>query len=69
MEKMKAIKTMRTTGKFEGGDGFVAVVSQENERPDLIREAFTLQGMTAVQAYDGATGWQIQPFGGRKIRS
>jgi hypothetical protein len=22
--------------------------------------------MTAVQAYDGSTGWQIQPFGGRK---
>ena len=66
MEKMKAIKTLRMTGKFEGGDGFVAVVSQENERPNLIRQTFTLQGMTAVQAYDGATGWQIQPFGGKK---
>jgi hypothetical protein len=22
--------------------------------------------MTAVQAYDGSTGWQIQPFGGKK---
>jgi len=22
--------------------------------------------MTAIQAYDGATGWQIQPFGGKK---
>ena len=22
--------------------------------------------MTAVQAYDGTTGWQIQPFGGHK---
>jgi hypothetical protein len=22
--------------------------------------------MTQVQAYDGSTGWQIQPFGGRK---
>jgi hypothetical protein len=66
MEKIKAIKTMRMTGKFEGGGGFTAAVSQENERPDLVRETFTLQGMTAVQAYDGTTGWQIQPFGGKK---
>jgi hypothetical protein len=66
LEKMKAIKTMRMTGRFEGGGGFTASVGQENERPDLIRETFTLQGMTAVQAYDGTAGWQIQPFGGKK---
>ena len=66
LEKMKAIKTMRMTGKFEGGGGFTASVGQENERPDLIRETFSLQGMTAVQAYDGNIGWQIQPFGGKK---
>src|ERR1700691_3919494 len=66
MEKMKAIKTLRVTGKFEGGGGFTASVGQENERPNLIRQTFTLQGMMAVQAYDGTTGWQIQPFGGKK---
>ena len=26
----------------------------------------TLQGLTLVQSYDGSTGWQIQPFQGRK---
>jgi hypothetical protein len=41
-------------------------VGQENERPNLIRETFLLQGMTAIQAYDGTTGWQVQPFGGKK---
>jgi hypothetical protein len=66
MEKIQDIKTLRMTGKFEGGGGFVAAVGQENQRPDLIRETFSLQGMTAVQAYDGSTGWQIQPFGGKK---
>ncbi len=66
IEKMKAIKTMRVTGKFEGGGGFTASVGQENQRPNLLRETFTLQGMTAVQAYDGTAGWQIQPFGGKK---
>lgn len=66
IEKIKAIKTVRMTGKFEGGGGFTATVGQENARPDLVRETLTLQGMTQVQAYDGKTGWQIQPFGGKK---
>lgn len=66
MEKIQAIKTMRMTGKFEGGGGFTASVGQENQRPNLLRETFTLQGMSQVQAYDGKNGWQIQPFGGKK---
>jgi hypothetical protein len=66
IEKMKAIKTVRMTGKFEGGDGFTASIGQENQRPNLIRETFKLQGMTSVEAFDGTNGWQIQPFGGKK---
>jgi hypothetical protein len=66
IEKIKAIKSMRMTGKLNGGGGFTAIVTQENQRPDLVRETFSLQGMTAVQAYDGSSGWQIQPFGGHK---
>jgi hypothetical protein len=65
MDKIKAIETWRMTGKLIGG-GITATTGQENKRPNLVRETFSLQGMTAVQAYDGATGWQIQPFGGRK---
>ncbi|HTS36589.1 MAG TPA: hypothetical protein VMH04_13020 [Candidatus Solibacter sp.] len=66
MEKIKAIKSVKMTGKLNGGGGFTAAVGQENERPNLVRETFSLQGMTAVTAYDGTTGWQIQPFGGKK---
>jgi hypothetical protein len=65
MDKIKAVKSRRTTGKLIGG-GIVGTVGQENMRPNLVRESFSLQGMTQVQAYDGSTGWQIQPFGGRK---
>jgi hypothetical protein len=65
MEKIKAIKTVRMTGKLIV-QGLTATYGQENMRPNLVRETTTLQGMTAVQAYDGSTGWQIQPFGGRK---
>ncbi|HEX4785910.1 MAG TPA: hypothetical protein VH350_16330 [Candidatus Sulfotelmatobacter sp.] len=66
IDKIKAIKSVRMTGKLNIGGGMVAASLQENERPNLIRETFTLQGMTAVTAYDGSTGWQIQPFGGHK---
>jgi len=65
MAKIEAIKSFRKTGKFSQ-QGFNADVAQENMRPNLVRETFSVQGMTAVQAYDGATGWQIQPFGGKK---
>jgi hypothetical protein len=65
MEKIKAIKTLRMTGKLIV-QGLTATQGQDNMRPNLVRETTTLQGMTAVQAYDGSTGWQIQPFGGRK---
>ena len=66
LEKIKAIQTLRLTGSAMTPFGIPAVVVNENMRPDLVRESFSIAGMTAVQAYDGTTGWQIQPFGGKK---
>jgi hypothetical protein len=66
MEKIKAIHSLHMTGKLTGGGGFTATVTQDGVRPNLVRETFSLQGMTGVQAYDGTVGWQIQPFGGHK---
>jgi hypothetical protein len=66
IDKIKAIKSLRMTAKFIGGGGFTANIGQESLRPNLVRETFSLQGMTAVTAYDGTTGWQIQPFEGHK---
>lgn len=66
MDKMKAIKTVRVSARLHAGGGFTAAIGQENERPNMLRETFSLQGMTAVTAFDGTTGWQIQPFGGHK---
>jgi hypothetical protein len=65
IDKIKAIKSYRYTGKVQQGS-FIAEVGQESKAPDEVRETFTLQGMTAIQAYDGQTGWQISPFQGRK---
>jgi hypothetical protein len=66
IERIQAIRSLRRTGKFIGGGGFEATVVQENRRPNLVREEFSLQGMTAINAYDGKTAWKIDPFGGKK---
>ena len=65
-EKIEAIKTLRRTGKFTGGGGFEAGIIQENKRPEMARQEFTIQGMTGVNAYDGKTGWKIEPWQGKK---
>lgn len=65
LEKIKAIKSLRMTGRFQQGS-FTAQVAEDAKAPDDIRESFTIQGMTQVQAYDGTTGWQISPFQGRR---
>src|SRR5438270_774658 len=66
MDRINAVSSLKRTGKFTGGGGFEAQVLEENARPNLVRQEFTLQGMTAVNAYDGTTGWKIDPFEGKK---
>ncbi|HZB46621.1 MAG TPA: hypothetical protein VE360_15300, partial [Pyrinomonadaceae bacterium] len=66
MEKIQAVKSLRRVGKFSGGGGFEAVLVEENRRPNLVRQEFVIQGMTGVTAYDGKTGWKIEPWGGKK---
>ena len=65
-EKIQSVKSLRRSGKYVGGGGFEAVVLQENKRGNSVREEFTLQGMTAINAYDGKTGWKIEPWNGKK---
>jgi hypothetical protein len=66
LDKIKAVKTLRITGRAErSGRSPVAVVI-DRERPNEIRQDTTRAGMTMVQAYDGKQGWMIQPFSGRK---
>jgi hypothetical protein len=66
MEKIQAVQSLRRTGKFIGGGGFEAVVVEENRRGGFVRQEFSLQGMTAINAYDGKTGWKIEPWNGKK---
>lgn len=66
MDKIQAVQTLRRSGKYIGGGGFEAVILQENKRDSSVREEFSLQGMTAINAFDGKTGWKIEPWNGKK---
>lgn len=65
IEKIKAIKTLRMTGRMQQG-GFMAQVLSLTKAPNLLRQEFTIQGMSQVEVVDGSTGWKISPFEGRK---
>lgn len=64
---IKAIHTLKMTGTMRPG-GFDAQLTYAEtiDRPGSVRIDATLQGLTVVQSYNGSTGWQIQPFQGRK---
>jgi len=66
MEKLKAMKTLRVTGKMMMGQGMEAPFTMMAKRPRMTRTEFVFAGMTGVQAYDGKNGWMVMPFMGKK---
>lgn len=66
LDKIKAVKTVRMTGKITLGPGIEAPVVMELKRPNSLRMDFTVQGMVGSQGYDGAVGWTFMPFQGSK---
>jgi hypothetical protein len=64
---LAAMKSLKIQGKLLIQDGqFELLYVQTVRRPSSIRTEATIQGLTQVQAFDGTTGWQINPFQGRK---
>jgi hypothetical protein len=67
IDALRAVKSLRFTGRLLVNQGQLEFAyTQTKERPGRIRTDATLQGMTLVHAYDGAEGWKISPFDGRK---
>lgn len=64
-EKIEAVKSARMTGKMAMGQGMEAPMVIETVEPNKVRVEMTFQGMTMIQAYDGKSGWQVQPFMGK----
>ena len=65
-DKLRAITALHETGKYRLGGGLEAKIDSYQLGPDKLRFEFSLQGLTQVNAWDGAQGWQIAPFQGRK---
>ncbi len=64
---LKSLKSLKRTGKFKSPrGGFEMQIDETVTRKGQYRGTNTMQGMTAVFAFDGAEFWSIVPFGGRK---
>src|SRR5436305_69418 len=61
-ERLRAVQSVRRHGKYYGGGGFEAEITYENRRPNKVREEFTFGGLTGVTAFDGKSGWKIEPW-------
>ncbi|HEY3250730.1 MAG TPA: hypothetical protein VGK25_06385 [Ignavibacteria bacterium] len=65
MDKLSSIKSLKMTGKFSG-NGWEAPVTFTMKRPDMVRMEINFQGNASVQAFDGTTAWEINPWSGKK---
>ncbi len=65
-DKLKSVQSIKSTATMALGPGMEAPGVLIQKRPALARLEFTVQGLTAVQAYDGKNAWQIMPFMGKK---
>lgn len=65
-DKLKSVQSIKTTATIAMGPGMEAPGIVIQKRPGMAHLEFTIQGLTAVQAYDGKDAWQIMPFMGKK---
>jgi outer membrane lipoprotein-sorting protein len=65
-EKLKSVQSIKSTATMSMGPGMEAPGTLIQKRPAMARLEFTVQGLTAVQAFDGKNAWQIMPFMGKK---
>jgi len=64
---IQAVKSLRASGTMDfGGGAFQMAYGLTQARPNLVRTEASIQGLTAIQAYDGEQAWSISPFGGRR---
>jgi len=66
LDKLKSVQTIKSTATIAMGPGMEAPAMLTQKRGNLARLEFTIQGLTAVQAYDGKNAWEVMPFMGKK---
>ena len=70
-DKLAAIRSYVTKGEMRLPGDFKLAYTETKSRLDsgaacAVRIDAAIQGLTVVQAYDGKSGWRINPFEGRK---
>lgn len=60
---LQAVKSQKATGKFLT-QGMEIPYTMQHLRPNLMRVDASVMGMSIVQAFDGTTGWSINPMMG-----
>jgi outer membrane lipoprotein-sorting protein len=63
VQKIKAVKTAKVTAKVIQQSLEIPLVIQQ-KRPGMVRADVTFQGKSQIQAYNGQTGWKVDPFQG-----
>lgn len=63
VQKLKAVKSVKASGKLNQ-QGLDIPITLQQKRPAMVRMDATFQGKSLVQAYDGETGWKVDPFQG-----
>ena len=66
---LAAIKSLQVEGRLLTAGDFELKFKEVRLRQsagDAVRDDLTVQGLTIVQAFDGANGWKINPFAGRR---
>jgi hypothetical protein len=64
LDRIRAIRSVRMSGRVSPGGGREAAVMREIQKPGRVRTEFTYQGLTGVYAFDGERGWKVSPFEG-----
>jgi len=70
LDKLNAINSARLSGDMSMGGGHgghgggmtVPIVAEYQPAQNRLRFEYVIQGKTAVRAFDGKTGWTVQPF-------
>ena len=65
-DKLRAVTSQHVLAKQRLGGGLEAKTESWAIAPGHWRDEFSLQGLTAVEAWDGAQAWAINPFEGRR---
>jgi hypothetical protein len=65
-ERLAAVTSVHTVGTVRLRGSLDARTEAWGLVPGAIRTELSLQGMTAIQAWDGNEAWVVQPFRGRK---